>query len=348
MWLVSLCAGLAVVQSSLTDNGASLMIAFAALSGAILSEFLLNVKFHSYSVLDGSAAASALIFSLLLPNTFPPVLAFLGSIFAMAVIKYSFGGLGANWVNPAVGAWLFARFSWPAAFEEALKDSPLTVLSALSHGGETDPHGSPLSLLAANGIDLSRAAPDLPSLTGLPAIIGAGGEGIVTFLNRTIFSLLGARLPVEYASLFAPRFPAIIADRGLLCLLAGTIVITAFQVSRAWLSAVFLLVYAVLVRVFGASLLGGTPGNGDILFGICSGGIIAAVFLLTADPVTAPKSRGGKAAAVVLAAILTFLFRYVGFEPYGAFFAVALINVLVLLIRRIETRLLYHKEGDLP
>jgi electron transport complex protein RnfD len=346
MWLVSACAGLAVVQSSLTDNGASLMIAFAALSGAVLSEFLLGVKFHGLSVLDGSAAASALIFSLLLPNTFPPVLAFLGSIFAMIVVKYSFGGLGANWLNPAAGAWLFVRFSWPAAFDEALKDSPLAILSALSRSGETDLHGSPLSLLALNGVDLSRAAsPDASSLTGLDAIIGAGGEGIIAFLNRTLFSLFNARLPVEYASLFAPRFPAIIADRGFLCLLLGTIVITAFQASRAWLPAVFLLVYAFLVRVFGAVLLGGSPGNGDIFFGICSGGIIAAVFLLNSDPVTAPKSRGGKAAAVVLAAVLSFLFRYVSFEPYGAFFAVALINVLVLPIRRIETRLLYQKEA---
>jgi electron transport complex protein RnfD len=342
MWQVSLCAGLAVIQSSLTDNGASLMIAFAALSGAILSELLLNLKPRGSSVLDGSAAASALVFSLLLPNTFPPALAFLASIFAMAVIKYSFGGLGANWVNPAAGAWLFARVSWPSAFEEALKDSPLTVLSALSRGGEISPHDSPLSLLAMNGVNF---VPDVSSLSGPDAIIGAGGESIITFLNRTIFSLLDTRLPVEYASLFAPRFPAIIADRGLLCLLAGTIVIIAFQASRAWLPALFLFVYAFLVRVFGASLHGGAPGNGDILFGICSGGIIAAVFLLNADPVTAPKSRRGKAAAAVLAAILTFLFRYVSFEPYGAFFAATLINVLVLLIRRIETRLLYQRKA---
>jgi electron transport complex protein RnfD len=346
MWLVSACAGLAVVQSSLTDNGASLMIAFAALSGAVLSEFLLNVKLHSQSVLDGSASASALIFSLLLPNTFPPVLAFLGSIFAMTVVKYSFGGLGANWVNPAIGAWLFVRLSWPAAFEDALKDSPLTILSALSHSGETDPHGSPLSLLALNGVDLGLAvSPNALPPTGPDAIIGAGGAEIIAFFNRTVFSLFDARLPVEYASLFAPRFPAIIADRGLLCLLIGTIVITAFQVSRAWLPAVFLFVYAFLVRVFGAALFGGVPGNGDILFGICSGGIIAAVFLVNSDPVTAPKSRGGKAAAVILAAILSFVFRYMGFEPYGAFFAIALINVLVLLIRRIESRLFYQKKA---
>jgi electron transport complex protein RnfD len=345
MWLVSVCAGLAVVQSALTDNGASLMIAFAALSGAVLSEFLLNIKLGSQSVFDGSAVASALIFSLLLPNTFPPVLVFLSSIFAMVIVKYSFGGLGANWVNPAVGAWLFARFSWPAAFEEALKDSPLTVLSALSLNGQTDPHGSPLSLLALNGVDLGRAVSSPGAAS--PAGLNTMGEGVIAFFNRTIFSVLGARLPVEYGSLFTPRFPAIIADRGLLCLLIGTIVIIAFQASRAWLPVVFLLVYALLVRVFGAVLLGGALGNGDIIFGICSGGIIAAVFLINSDPVTAPKSRSGKAAAVVLAAVLSFVFRYAGFEPYGAFFAAALVNVLVPVIRGFESRLLYHKEGGL-
>jgi electron transport complex protein RnfD len=218
------------------------------------------------------------------------------------------------------------------------------VLSALARGGETDPHGSPLSLLALNGVDLSRAAsfPESAPLTSLDTI--AGGEGVIAFLNRTVFPLFGARLPVEYASLFTPRFPAIIADRGLLCLLIGTIVIIAFQASRAWIPALFLLVYASLIRIFGAVPLGGAPGNGDILFGICSGGTIAAVFLVNSDPVTAPKSRSGKAASAVLAAILSFVFRYLGFEPYGAFFAAALVNALVPLIRRIETRLLYQKK----
>ncbi|MDR0451868.1 MAG: RnfABCDGE type electron transport complex subunit D, partial [Treponema sp.] len=203
MWLVSACAGLAVLQSSLTDDGASLMVAFAALSGAVLSEFLLSFRLRGQNVADGSAAASALVFSLLLPNTFPPVLAFLGSIFAMAVVKHSFGGLGANWLNPAVGAWLFARFSWPAAFEESLRNSPLALLSALSRSGRLDARGSPLSLLAANSMDLGGAlAPsDAAPLAGLGAVVGSGAEGIAALFNRTVFSFFGARLPAEYASL---------------------------------------------------------------------------------------------------------------------------------------------------
>jgi electron transport complex protein RnfD len=322
MMLVSVCAGLAVAQSSLTDNGASLMIALAALSGAVASEFLLNFKLQSRTLFDGSAAASALVFTLLLPNTFPPLLAFLGSIFAMTVVKCSFGGLGGNWVNPAIGAWLFARFSWPGAFGGALKNSPFVNSTLLLKD-------SPLSRLAISGVT-----------TG-----GFLGEGVVDFLNRTFFSLFDVRLPPEYASLFAPRFPAIIADRGFLGLLAGTVVIIAFQAAKAWTPVVFLGVYVLLVRVFGSALSGGALGNGDILFGVCSGGVIAAAFLVNADPVTAPKSRRGKAAMTVLAAALAFVFRYLGSEPYGAFFAAALVNVLVPLIRVIESRLLYQAEG---
>jgi electron transport complex protein RnfD len=322
MMLVSVCAGLAVVQSSLSDSGASLMIAFATLSGAAASEFLLNFRLGSRTVFDGSAAASALVFTLLLPNTFPPLLAFLASIFAMTVVKYSFGGLGGNWVNPAIGAWLFARFSWPAAFADALESSPFTASSFL-------PGNFPLSQLALNGASSGDA----------------WGEGVVDFLNRTLFLLFNARLPGEYASLFAPRFPAIIADRGLLGLLAGTIVIIAFRAARAWIPAVFLLVYASLVRAFGSVLLGGAFGEGDILFGVCSGGVLAAAFLINSDPVVAPKSRSGKAATAVLAAALTFVFRYLGSEHYGAFFAAALVNVLVPLIRGVESRLLYQAEG---
>jgi electron transport complex protein RnfD len=332
MMLVSVCAGFAVVQSALTDNGVSLMIAFAALAGSVASEFLLNFKLRSQTVFDGSAVASALVFTLLLPNTFPPLLAFLGSIFAMAVVKYSFGGLGGNWVNPAIGAWLFARFSWPTAFGETLKNSPFLA---------------PPPPLALNGVNAGGVlSPDAVSLAELSPAAGTWEAGVIDFLNRTLFPLFDAYLPQEYASLFAPRFPAIIADRGLLGLLAGTVVIIAFQAAKAWTPVVFLGVYALLVRIFGSALLGGALGNGNIFFGVCSGGVIAAAFLINADPVTAPKSRSGKAATTVLAAALAFVFRYLGSEPCGAFFAAALVNVLVPLIRDAESRLLYHAEGS--
>jgi electron transport complex protein RnfD len=209
-------------------------------------------------------------------------------------------------MNPALGGWLFIRFSWPHVFEQDLEGS------------------------------------------SLPGLTAAGGNALDTavrsFLNHTVFSLTGSELPGGYIDLLFSGAPGIIADRGLCALLLGTIVITASQVNRSWIPAVYLGVYALLIRAFGALAYGGAAGEGDILFGLFSGGTVAAAFLLASDPATGAKSDMGMLAAVILGAFFSFVFRYPGGEPYGAFFAIALVNALMPLIRTIENRQLYsHK-----
>jgi electron transport complex protein RnfD len=324
MWLVSSCAGMAVLQSSLTDSFSSLVIALSAVLAAVITELALDQTPDKRSIRDGSAVATALIFSLLLPNHISPVFAALGAAFAIAVVKQSFGGLGANWLNPAVGGWLFIRFGWPGVFSGALEGSPLSLLSESLRRGFPDPQGSPLAILK---------------------ISGAGGgsfdSAFTAFLNDTVFSITGTKLPGGYIDLFVFSGPGIIADRGVFALLLGTIIITAAQVNRSWVPAVYLGIYTLCVRVFGALPFGGGLGNGDGIFGLLSGGTIAAAFLLAADPVTGPKSNTGALIAALLGGILSFVFRYQGLESYGAFFAVALINALAPLIRSLETRWFY-------
>jgi electron transport complex protein RnfD len=332
MWLISACAGLAIIQSSLGDSFASLVVALATVSGALLTELLIDavaggILDRSWRELpwdncrNGSAVASALTLALLLPNHIPPVLAFLGAVFAMTVVKHSFGGLGANWVNPALGGWLFIRFSWPVAFTNALGDSPLVFF--------TENPGAVFSQL-----------PDF-------------GATFTSLLNRTVFALLGAELPPGYLSLFAYSGPGIIADRGVLGFLLGSLLIIAGQASRFWIPLCHLGIYCSLVRLFGALPSGGSFGAGDMLTGLFTGGVLAAAFILIADPSTGPKSRIMMLLTAFLGGILSFVFRYLGFESYGAFFAVALLNALSPLFRYFETRFLYagtpgenFREGD--
>ncbi|WP_232616840.1 RnfABCDGE type electron transport complex subunit D [Treponema primitia] len=322
MWMVSVCAGLAILQSSMTDSFASLFVALAAVAGALLTELLIdNIALRRFILhggsretgltgvyRDGSAVASALILTLLLPNQIHPLLAFLGSMFAMAVIKHSFGGLGCNWVNPALGAWLFIRFGWPGAFADALKDSSLALPGTLA-----------------------------------PVIFEQEPLDIfwTSLLNKTIFSLTSSELPGGYIDLLVYSGPGIIAERGLLALLLGTIIITACRISRSWIPISYLGVYCLLVRAFGAFPVGGVLGGGDMLFGLLSGGTLVAAFILAADPSTGPKSRIGVLIITILGGVLSFVFRYWGFEPYGAFFAVVLLNALVPLFRYFETRIFY-------
>jgi electron transport complex protein RnfD len=251
---------------------------------------------------DGSAAASALILVLMLPNRISPVCVILGAVFAMLLIKFSFGGLGANWVNPALGAWLLIRLSWPGLFNDALT------------------------------LGMSFSSPGAVPLGAVDTLVRG-------FLNKTVFALIGAELPSGYVDLFLGTGAAgIVADRGLPLLILGTLALTAAQANRAWIPAVYLAVYAFLVRAFGALPLGGALGEGDILLCFFSGGTLAAAFLVISDPVTGAKTWPGMLICSALAAALAFLFRYVGGEFYGAFIAAALVNALVPLVRTLEAR----------
>jgi len=331
MWLVSFCAFMVVLQSSLNNSFSSLLIALCAAGAAVLTEFLILYKSgRTRALKDGSAVASALILTLLLPDRINPVYAVAASVFAMAVIKHSFGGLGSNWLNPAAGGWLFVRFSWPASFSGALEASPLSLLAESLSRGVANPEGSPLGILKIDAASLFATASPLDNT-------------LRSFLNDTVFSLAGVELSGGYIDLFASRLPGIIADQGVFALLVGTIIITASRVNRSWIPAVFLAVFGVLVRFAGALPYGGELWNGDVLFALCSGGTLVAAFFLAADPATGAKSNRGMLLAAAAGGALAFFFRFYGAEPYGAFFAVIFVNAMLPLVRVFESRILYER-----
>jgi electron transport complex protein RnfD len=321
MWLVNFCAFMVIIQSSLTDSYSSLLVAISAVFAAVFTESLFLLKSgRGKALMDGSAVASALILTLLLPNRISPFYAAAGAVFAIAVVKHSFGGLGSNWLNPAAGGWLFIRFSWPSSFINALEGSPFSAAGESIKGGS---YGIDSFLAAASPLD----------------------DALRSFLNRTFFSLLGAELPAGYIDLFASRFPGIIADRGVFALLLGTLIITASQVNRSWIPAVYLAAFGILVRFAGAISFGSGYWNGDVIFALCSGGTLAAAFFLAADPATAAKSNIGIFLATLAAGCIAFTFRWFGNEPYGAVFAAVIVNAMLPMFRVLESRQLYKKPG---
>jgi electron transport complex protein RnfD len=322
MWLVSLYAAAAVAQSALGDGGKSFYVALAALSAALLCELLVGLKTGRHTVLDGSAAASALVLTLLLPNGIPPILAAVGAAFAIIVVKMIFGGLGANWMNPAISGWLFIRFSWPAAFSEATAGTHISFLMDRVVNRNGNELGSTWEILSQNGFI-------------------TGGNKFIQVFNDTVFSIFKTELPPGYLDFFAASGPGIIGDRGMYALLFGSVVIIALELGRFSVSAVYLAVYLLLVEIAGAIPTGGQFWEGELLFCLFSGGTLVTAFLLLTDPATSPKSGLGKIMFAVLAAFLSFFFRYIESEPYGAFFAVALLNTLSPLVRAAESRYIY-------
>lgn len=56
------------------------------------------------TIKDYSAAVTGLLLAFNVPSTLPWWMTLIGSVFAIAVVKQLFGGLGHNFMNPALAA----------------------------------------------------------------------------------------------------------------------------------------------------------------------------------------------------------------------------------------------------
>ena len=91
----------------------ALWIILAAIGSAVLTELLFClVTRRKISIWDGSAAVTGMLLALCLsPNT-SIVIPIIGSAFAILVVKCLFGGLGKNFINPALAARCFLLLSF--------------------------------------------------------------------------------------------------------------------------------------------------------------------------------------------------------------------------------------------
>ena len=84
-----------------------------AIITAVLSEYLYQRLMKlPITIKDGSAAITGLLLALCLSSSLPLWMVALGSIFAVIIVKQLFGGLGQNFMNPALAARCFLLISF--------------------------------------------------------------------------------------------------------------------------------------------------------------------------------------------------------------------------------------------
>ncbi len=92
-----------------------LSIIGVSLSVAILTEFVSRKIRGRPFVMDGSSVVTGLLLALVLPPTVSLWMVAVGSMFAIAIVKEVFGGLGHNIFNPALGGRAFMAASFAGA-----------------------------------------------------------------------------------------------------------------------------------------------------------------------------------------------------------------------------------------
>lgn len=106
---------------------------------AVLTEYVYEKLMHKpITIKDFSAAVTGLLLALNLPPTLPLWMGALGAVFAILVVKQLFGGLGQNFMNPALAARCFLLISFTGRMTYFVQDgvtgpTPLADLKA----GET-------------------------------------------------------------------------------------------------------------------------------------------------------------------------------------------------------------------
>ncbi|MBR1822310.1 MAG: RnfABCDGE type electron transport complex subunit D [Clostridia bacterium] len=91
----------------------ALLVVLCAVIAAVASEFCFDKLCHKGDTWkDGSAVVTGLMLALSLSPTVPLSMPIIGSVFAIIVVKCCFGGLGKNFLNPALAARCFLLISF--------------------------------------------------------------------------------------------------------------------------------------------------------------------------------------------------------------------------------------------
>lgn len=194
---------------------AFLVIAVSVLSAVITESVFDYIAKRPNTIKDGSAVLTGLLLALSLPPSVPLYIPYLGGLFAILFVKCLFGGLGKNFMNPAVTARCFLLISFGSIMTDFTVDgvssaTPLTALKAgqtinvtqmfLGNAGSVI-GGSALALLLGGiyliltgGITLEIPVSCIVAFTAFMALFG--GQGFDPgFLAAHIFGggvLMGA------------------------------------------------------------------------------------------------------------------------------------------------------------
>ena len=114
----------------------ALLVLIATVASCVLTEYVFErVTGRPITISDGSAVVTGMILGLNMPPEIPVWIPVLGGVFAIVIVKQLYGGLGQNFMNPALGARCFLLLSFTSQMTSFVYDgvtgaTPLAQLKA--------------------------------------------------------------------------------------------------------------------------------------------------------------------------------------------------------------------------
>ncbi len=247
MRTVTIALSPALVYATYLFGLRALLITAISILAAVGSEALLQRMLGKrITITDGSAVLTGLLLAFNLPPGVPWWMPAVGSAFAIIFAKQLFGGLGYNFINPALAGRAFLMASWPSMMTKAW----LAPVGGTLSGVDGISAATPLSLLKnpanyGNAEMIIRQLNDGETIRNLffGNIGGCIGEtSVLLLLLGGLFlifiRIVDYRIVVGYLGSFA-LLAWILPTKGsvMLHLFAGGLILGAFFMATDWVTS---------------------------------------------------------------------------------------------------------------
>ncbi|MCF0238813.1 MAG: RnfABCDGE type electron transport complex subunit D [Sphaerochaetaceae bacterium] len=296
----------------------ALVVLLVSIGTSLLVEYLLGKVSKEYTLWDGSALVTGMLIGMNMSPSIPLFIPIIASAFAIAVCKWTFGGLGANWANPAIGGRVFVFFSFTSAMSSFTMPRSLVIADATSSA-------TPLSLvktIVSSGEALGSTSLDILSKEAYP----------MSSFAQKISSALG--ISGYNIDAFIGNIPGCIGEVSSLLLIAGGIYLLCRKIITWHIPVSFIGTWALLTWVFGGIPNGNGAFHGEVISNLLRGGLILGALFMATDMVTSPITYKGMVIFGAGCGFFTFLFRSFGSLPEATSVAILLMNIVVPTIDR--------------
>ncbi len=255
----------------------------------LITRFLLK---KPSTICDYSAAVTGILLALNLPYTTPWWVVSIGALFAIGVVKMTFGGLGQNIFNPAIAGRVFLLVSFPSYMTKWQMPQGLFGLDAVT--GST-----PLGMIT-EGLAKDQTVPEIMAEKGL-----------------------------SYAQMLFANIGGSVGEISALALLAGFVYLLVRRVIKPHIT---LSIWGTVAAVSLIFWLVNPDRFTDPVFNLLTGGMILGSCFMATDYVTSPMTVKGGIVYGIGIGFITLMIRYFGSYPEGMSFAILIMNSVVPLI----------------
>ncbi len=296
MWTVVAALVPALVASFLFFSARSLLVVGISVGCAVLTEYVIQkIRRVDVTVSDGSAVLAGLLLAFTLPPNVPWYLPAIGGVFAIAIAKQAFGGLGMNVWNPALASRAFLLASFPTSMVMSKWPVVRELASGTVTGVDAYTEATPL-LALKEGLEMKATGWEMflgwiPGSLGETSALALLAGGLFLIIKK----IVDWRLPASYI---------------------GTVVLLTFVFPHKTgdgFSAFF---------------------SGDPVVHLFAGGLFLGAFFMATDMVTSPLTVRGQIVFGVGCGVLTAVIRLYGGYPEGVCYSILLMNTFVPLIDR--------------